>query len=178
VGEGFDRLYKRLKGEEDKALEIHLGGFFRRTAAFVIDCILLSALSVSLIYFSNITYSVGLAVRGQPPNGDNFGKLLPVLIAICIVLGTVYFVLLHGMGGRTVGKWLFGLRVVAADLAPITYSQAFTRWLGYFLSFLMVGLGFLWILISREKRAWHDYLARTWVIKRLCPHAGSAEERS
>jgi uncharacterized RDD family membrane protein YckC len=28
-----------------------------------------------------------------------------------------------------------------------------------------IGLGILWIVWSREKRAWHDFLARTWVVR-------------
>jgi uncharacterized RDD family membrane protein YckC len=26
-------------------------------------------------------------------------------------------------------------------------------------------LGFLWVFLNREKRAWHDYLAGTWVVR-------------
>ncbi|PYJ14581.1 MAG: RDD family protein, partial [Verrucomicrobia bacterium] len=46
-----------------------------------------------------------------------------------------------------------------------TYRQAFLRSLGTVVSVAPLGLGFLWIIWSREKRGWHDFLARTWVIR-------------
>jgi len=68
------------------------------------------------------------------------------------------------MEGKTVGKWMFGLRVVGPNQEPITYSRALLRWIATWVSALF-GLGFLWVLFSREKRGWHDLLAGTWVIR-------------
>jgi len=79
-------------------------------------------------------------------------------------LATVYFVLFHGMDGKTIGKWFLSLRVVGAERERIGYRRACLRWIGS-LAFAPLLLGFLWVLLSREKRAWHDYLARTWVIR-------------
>jgi uncharacterized RDD family membrane protein YckC len=80
------------------------------------------------------------------------------------VLATGYFVLFHGMEGKTIGKWLLSLRVVGANNERISYRRACLRWLGT-VGFAPLLLGFVWVLWSREKRAWHDYLARTWVIR-------------
>ena len=70
------------------------------------------------------------------------------------------------MEGKTVGKWVLGLRVVGAGQAPITYRRALLRWIGAVgLGAGSFGLGFLWILWQREKRGWHDFLAQTWVMR-------------
>ena len=51
---------------------------------------------------------------------------------------------------------------------PITYRRALFRWIGSIgLGGASLGLAFLWILWQREKRGWHDFLARTWVIRRV-----------
>jgi uncharacterized RDD family membrane protein YckC len=80
-------------------------------------------------------------------------------------LATAYFVVFHGMDGKTVGKWLLGLRVISAGQAPLTYRQALLRWLASIVVTVPLGIGVLWILFSSEKRGWHDRIARTWVIR-------------
>jgi uncharacterized RDD family membrane protein YckC len=81
-----------------------------------------------------------------------------------IGLATVYFVMFHGMEGKTIGKWMLGLRVVGTEDRPVSYKQAFLRWVGM-VGFAPIVLGFLWVIWNREKRGWHDFLARTWVIR-------------
>jgi len=55
---------------------------------------------------------------------------------------------------------------VGAGQAALTYRQALLRWVGTVgFGIVSLGLSFLWILWQREKRGWHDFLARTWVIR-------------
>ena len=83
-----------------------------------------------------------------------------------MILAAAYFVVFHGMEGKTIGKWLFGLRVVGLAKQPISYRRALLRWVGTLgLGCATIGLSLLWILWSGEKRAWHDFLAGTWVIR-------------
>lgn len=164
LDEEFDRLYERLKREEEKASGVRWGGFLRRACAFSVDLLVLLLFSFLLFYFAYVGYSVGLAAHHRSLSADNVGVFLRILLFAWFSLGTGYFVLFHGLAGKTVGKWLLGLRVVGARQGPITYSQALVRCVGALLSALS-GLGFLWILWSREKRGWHDLLAHTWVIR-------------
>lgn len=162
--EEWDRLYERLKREEKKGSTVPWGGFFRRAGAFFMDLLVLSVLSFVLFYFAYVGYSVGLAAHHQALSEENLDVFLFFLILGWLSLVAGYFILFHGMGGQTIGKWLLGLRVVGADQEPITYRQALTRCVGMLAS-AFLGLGFLWILFSREKRGWHDLLARTWVVR-------------
>ena len=160
----FDRLYARLKDEEGKTEKVPWAGFFRRSCAFYIDVAILYALSSFLFYLIYVAYTVGLAIHGQELDLENLGYFLRILFFAGLLLVGGYFVLLHGMDGRTVGKWLLGLRVVSVNRTPITYGQALARLLGT-IPATFFGIGFFWILVNRERRGWHDILARTWVIK-------------
>jgi uncharacterized RDD family membrane protein YckC len=175
LDEEFDQLYTHLKEKEPKAGKAKIakktegvpwGGFVRRSCAFYIDVAIITALSYFLFYLTYVAYTVGLAAHGQVLTLDRLGFFLSILGAMWISLVAAYFVLLHGTDGRTVGKWLLGLRVVTAYGNPITYGQAFSRLVCTIPSALF-GLGFFWILWNREKRGWHDILARTWVIRDL-----------
>jgi uncharacterized RDD family membrane protein YckC len=144
--------------------ETHWGGFFRRFWAFGLDVIVIAALSIVMSSMCYIGYKVGLAAHSRTLSLEHSTPLVVLLTWASLGLATAYFVVFHGIGGKTIGKWLLGLRVVGADRSPISYRRAFLRWLGL-VGFAPVLLGFLWILWSREKRGWHDFLARTWVIR-------------
>lgn len=66
--------------------------------------------------------------------------------------------------GRTAGKAVIGLRVVGADGSTLTGGRAFVRTLAFPLSAVVLGMGFLLILVHREHRALHDLIARTAVV--------------
>jgi len=145
--------------------EIRWGGFFRRALAFLVDVAMIVLLVSIMGSLSYIGYKVGLSAYGRSINLQNSTPLFVFLTFAWVGLATVYFVVFHGMEGKTIGKWLLGLRVVGAERRVITYRQAFLRSLGTAVSVAPLGLGFLWIIWSREKRGWHDFLARTWVIR-------------
>ncbi len=166
IDEEFDRLYTTLKDKELKAGEVRWGGFYRRAIAFYIDMAVLSLFSYLLYYMIYVGYSVGLAAHQETVTFDRFLSFLQFFIVTWFFLVSGYFVLLHGMTGTTVGKWILGLKVVGANKARVSYGQAMIRWFGY-VAFAFFGIGILWIVFSREKRAWHDLLARTWVVRDL-----------
>ena len=59
---------------------------------------------------------------------------------------------------------LFGVRVVGDDGTYPTHRQAVVRALALPLSFLLLGLGFVGILLGDRRRALHDVIAGTAVI--------------
>jgi uncharacterized RDD family membrane protein YckC len=144
--------------------ETRWGGFFRRTWAFGVDVIVIAALSIVMFFMCYVGYKVGLSAHGRALSLEHSTPLVVFLTWAALGLATAYFVIFHGIGGKTIGKWLLGLRVVGAERSTISYRRALLRWLAM-VGFAPVLLGFLWILWSREKRGWHDFLARTWVIR-------------
>lgn len=68
------------------------------------------------------------------------------------------------VAGRTPGKAVLGLRVVCRDGSPISAGRAFVRVLTFPLAFLLFGLGFIGILVDRERRGLYDFIAGTTVV--------------
>jgi uncharacterized RDD family membrane protein YckC len=141
------------------------GGCARRGMAFLTDLLVLAALSSILFFLVYVAFTVGMAAHRQRPSSDYLVGLTRFFVLGEILLFSGYFVLFHGMEGKTPGKWLLGLRVVDAEQRSIGYRRALVRFLGYFPAIFSFGLGILWIVFSREKRGWHDFLAGTWVIR-------------
>jgi uncharacterized RDD family membrane protein YckC len=70
----------------------------------------------------------------------------------------------------TPGKIILFLAIVDADtLQPPTMSQFVIRYLGYYVSAIVLFLGFFWIAFDKRKQGWHDKMANTVVIRKL-PH--------
>jgi hypothetical protein len=54
--------------------------------------------------------------------------------------------------------------VVRTDGSPLTWGQAFLRYLGYLVSAAVFSLGFVWVSFDSKRQGWHDKIARTYVI--------------
>ena len=92
--------------------------------------------------------------------GPTGGRLLG------FVLNIAYFVgFWTAQNGQTPGKMVMGLRVLKQDGTPVDGSTAALRYVGYLLSGLALGLGFLWIIWDPQHEGWHDKIAKTRVIK-------------
>ena len=66
--------------------------------------------------------------------------------------------------GRTVGMAIVGVRAVRADGHDLDRRHAVLRVIALPLSFLLLGFGFVLILLRRDRRALHDLIASTAVV--------------
>lgn len=67
----------------------------------------------------------------------------------------------------TSGKMVIGARIVdAVSGAKPSTGQFVGRYLAYYLSLIVLFLGYLWVGFDPRKQAWHDKLARTVVVRR------------
>ncbi len=89
---------------------------------------------------------------------------MSVLTTAALALA-VYATLAHALAGATLGKRLFGLRVIGPDGAAPSPARSAARSALAIVSAGLVGLGFLLALFNRSGRTLHDLIARTWVVK-------------
>jgi uncharacterized RDD family membrane protein YckC len=88
-----------------------------------------------------------------------------------ILLWLGYNIMLWFWKGTTVGGIVTGIKVVRTNGQPLQFVVALIRGLASLLSFFAAGLGFIWAGIGPEKRAWHDKIAGTIVVR--APHGVS-----
>lgn len=67
--------------------------------------------------------------------------------------------------GTTIGGIVLNLKVVRLDDQPVTFAVALVRGLAAALSFVVLFLGFFWMIWDREKQTWHDKIAGTVVVR-------------
>lgn len=76
-----------------------------------------------------------------------------------------YHVAMWKFKGTTIGGVICGLKVVRLDDRPIDWGVAIVRALTAFLSFIIAGLGFIWVAFDNEKQSWHDKVAGTTIVR-------------
>lgn len=75
-----------------------------------------------------------------------------------------FFLLFWLKGGQTLGMRSWRLRVIRADGAPLQWPDAVKRLCWSLISWLPLGLGYLWIGLDRDHLAWHDRLSGTRLV--------------
>ncbi|MGC8830400.1 MAG: RDD family protein [Verrucomicrobiia bacterium] len=81
------------------------------------------------------------------------------------ILWMVYHFVMWGINGATVGDIVMRIKIVKEDGAPIDWKVALIRTLASLLSAVPLFIGFFWAGWFSEKKAWHDYIAGTIVVK-------------
>lgn len=131
---------------------------------------LLDALVVSLIEALVLAPGYLYWTSRPQPQAPSEVSFLPIAVSLALVplallLGAGYYVYFWGTRGATPGKGLFGLAVEGEDGAfPIGIPRASLRVLGYVLSGLVLGIGFVMVLFGG--RGLHDHIAGTRVVSR------------
>lgn len=67
-------------------------------------------------------------------------------------------------GGQTLGMRAWRLKLLSRDGGKASLQQALVRCTGALLSILVLGLGYLWVLIDRDGLSWHDRLSGTRLV--------------
>ena len=97
------------------------------------------------------------------------------LSAIDFLLAFLYYILLTGTRGQTLGKMALGIKVVREEgLPPGLGYAALREFPGKLISSIALLLGFLWIIWDRDKQGWHDKIAGTHAVRvqRWDPYGG------
>jgi uncharacterized RDD family membrane protein YckC len=76
----------------------------------------------------------------------------------------VYYLFFWTLLGYTPGKFLLGLKIVRRNGSKLGLGRAIVRFIGYWISIIPLGLGFIWIILDSKREGWHDKLAGTHVI--------------
>ena len=147
-------MSKTLKEHHD-----HTGlyaGFWVRFGASIIDTILLLLIVAPIVlWIYGVDYLLSAHVTSD--------KLMMFLnYGIPLILTVLFWT----YKAATPGKIYTKIHIVdSISGEKPTLIQSCIRYLGYYISLLPLGLGFLWVAWDKKKQGWHDKMAGTIVIK-------------
>ncbi len=147
---------------------MRLAGFWARSGAYLIDVIPIVVLTGAVFYLFlgfNETLDAYFADSGNLEVRAQFLRERNWIRDSAFLVWLAYSVIMEASPLQgTFGKVVMRLRVVGPDGERLTLGRSAWRNFLKILSYIPLGLGFLWVAISKEKRAWHDTLAKTRVI--------------
>lgn len=162
----FERMAERA---------VRPSGLFRRALARLLDSLVLAGVATAVAWplVPRVTAHVDAKVDAARGIGRHttvwlldatVTGYLGLVVTAVLLFGVLYEVLPTARWGRTPGKKLLGVRVLATTTRrPPTFAAALCRWLVY----ATLGIpGSLWCLVDRPRRqAWHDKAAKTYVAR-------------
>ena len=151
-------------GPEAHAEPVHYVGFWARCLASLIDTLLVSCVIAPLA----MAFDAHSDVRFPSFDLSNlFEETSLMSITLNWVLPAVAILAFWFARGATPGKMAIRAEIVDAEtLGPPTRAKLVARYLGYYVSTLVILLGFVWIAFDPRKQGWHDKIAGTVVIRK------------
>jgi uncharacterized RDD family membrane protein YckC len=140
-------------------------GFWRRTAAFITDLILLQWITILFLWLGATAEDMAMAQGLSDELMGSFLEWAELHTRVWSFLFLIYFSFFTWYGGQTPGKMSLGIRVVTTDGLPVSPLRAIGRTLCYNLDIFTLGLGFLLAAVPPAKRALHDFIGGTVVVK-------------
>lgn len=134
---------------------VRLASFRARALAFALDV----AIVVVLLALPGAWAMTKNVQAGALTLSFEFGSLVSVALAVS------YFGLSTYLGkGRTIGKYLLGIRVVSLVHSHMSLWHSIERALGYAASSLEAGFGFFQFFTHPNRQTVHDRIAETIVV--------------
>jgi uncharacterized RDD family membrane protein YckC len=160
---------RRAVGAEDARMLLR-----DRVLAHAVDAVLVHGFS---LYFAKVAaFLMALALVGdvQSIGREKATQLFQSLVTfgtmrawiVCFAFfSCLYVTMATHYFGRTFGKAIFRLKVVAADGARPDLRQSFRRYLSYCVTYASFGLTFLLAMLNSERRMMHDRVSETDVVR-------------
>lgn len=147
--------------------QVKLAPLSKRFIAIVIDGFIVGIFSFALLFAAGPFAALNQAMASADLDAVNAAiaqfqsDALPVNLAVSAVYNVV---LMRLFNGQTLGKMVFGMRVIKKNGRRISVVDALLRnVLGYMVSQIFL-LGYLWAFADGEKQAWHDKMTGTVVV--------------
>lgn len=139
---------------------MNTASFLRRLGAMFYDFMLaLSSVILAGFLFTAAIMSI-LGIENIPA-GSPVAK---VIFALLVLFTFGFYGWFWTHGGQTLGMRAWKLKLVGKDSSSITWVQAFFRFCYAIISWIPLGAGYLWMLVDKQKLAWHDRISKTYII--------------
>jgi uncharacterized RDD family membrane protein YckC len=130
-------------------------GLARRLASMFYDAWLIAALWL-------FGATVDFAIQNALGTAEQPARLpLQLYVAACPFLFYGWF---WTHGGQTLGMRAWRIKALQVNGEPMTWRRSIVRVMAAHLSLLVLGLGYLWMLVDRERLTWHDRLSNSRLV--------------
>jgi uncharacterized RDD family membrane protein YckC len=152
--------------------DLKLARMWKRAAAIGIDGLILFAILLGLLLLINLlgvkisnvnirgASEVEIDMESNSAGAHNSFKFLFGMIPVIYFTLSYYF-----WKGRSIGKWILGIRVISLYHERMGWWHCLERSLGYFASALEFGLGFIQAFWNPNRMTLHDKIGETIVIE-------------
>lgn len=139
-------------------------GFWIRFGAKFIDGIIMTLFMT--LFMIGFYFAGGLTLSAIGAGQNVLTPAMYILIIFQYAFPLAYTTFFLGKFAATPGKMACGLKVLRADGESVSYWRAAGRHLAEFVSSLTLMIGYLMAAFDSEKRALHDRMCNTRVIKK------------
>jgi len=128
--------------------------FFRLLLVLLYDSLAL----VGLLFLASIVML--LARMGEPVEPGTWWFNFYLIFTIYLYFAWCW----HNRGGQTLGLKSWKAKVVTMEGEKLGWQISMLRFVGAILSWLPLGLGYLWMLFDKQGLTWHDRLSGSQII--------------
>lgn len=141
-----------MENSEQEHSSMYYAGFWMRFWSYLVDLLMISSLNRLIVhpFYSDL---------------PTFGGPFTSFALITSAMMYIYFVIMTKIFGQTLGKMIFGLKVVSANGRPLSWLDiVFREVIGRFISKTVFMLGYIFVAFTKKKQGWHDKVADTIVL--------------
>lgn len=134
---------------------VRYAGFWMRFWAYLLDLLVVGSINRLLVF--PLLHLLDISV-------ERTSMFAPATIATTVTF-YAYFVLMTKFFQQTLGKMVFGMKVIDESGRPLTWTTVlFREVIGKFIAKTILFIGFLFVAFSEKKKGMHDQFADTLVI--------------
>ncbi len=149
------------------AAQARPASLLRRLGAMLYDALLVLAIWMLTTYVAVLLFTdrPDIPAGAERISLENMQTLdSPWFSSLLFLEAFAFFAFFWLRHGRTLGMQAWRLRLQRRDGGPITARQALQRFAVAIPSLALLGLGYLWMLVDRERLAWPDHASGTRVV--------------
>lgn len=152
--ENDEQFAKTLTTQESNHVSIRYAGFWMRFWAYLLDLIVVGSIERLILNPLFRILEIPLV---------EFNMFAPISVASAIIF-YLYFVLMTKYFNQTLGKMVFGIRVIDLKSEKLSWGTIlFREWIGRFISATVI-IGYILVAFLPKKQGLHDLFTDTSVI--------------
>ncbi len=150
--------------------KLDFAGFGLRLGAYLVDIVPIVIILTCVVYYVYGIIPYGPSGRMVEIDGVMMNEAAiakSIIRYASFLLWIIYCCIMEASSFQgTFGKVFLDIKVTDETGNQLTFTKSLIRNATKILSYIIIALGFIWVLFDKERRGWHDMIAKTYVIKK------------